>query len=1282
MPERFSSAAPTPALENPFRPELKRVEPTINREREEQAEAEFLEALLWRDFATVRSMGKRLHLSEETQQEMAREAFTFHMQGGYLYEASKLAQEWRMTRQEMRSIVDSTILALLEQGRYPEVLLASRLFDVSQTFLGSERVREAAKGGIVSVLERGWLPCATSIAQHYRLEGHLQSVSGREALKHGLKRIFLEAPSKEDQPEDEIGEESASIAEALEFLEAHGLPMEIMHEGARAALREAMEARNPDALKILALLPKDVVPSEDLIATRENFDHLTDMVVSAIRSNETEVISKIKGYFPQDFLQQPSIQAAAEVELRFALNPRDSSDASTIKNIISTYEMPENVVRGVVHSSLVERIDQEKFKSIVCKEFVDLLEMAPGIFQQLPKALRARVMTQLTDSTVPTNYSSRAKEADQLARVVGIPKAEWRKMVFSSFFPPSGTETPDLENIILFAKHFGLSREERARVIGEGFWSQCLRRLIYGMYMSAFAKELRPLDLDPKALAHVVLKAIKFFYENSPVRTERAKDIAEAFHPPEDKVQEIIFRTLHDHLRRADMPAVMDCFSMVKDAEALIRATSASDVMQAIVRGFKAGEVVDALRVVEAFRISKNALKSAVVGVFQERCTAGDLPAMSELERAFPELSKRFESELQRWILLRMEVDTPFAYAELFTLFPSIEPFFSTPAVQSRMPRRIGHLLAASKVDVAIEEFSLSKIKLEDVKEVVLSSIRFFLRKAKIGFVAAVQEGFHLTEKDVEPVLFEVIEEFLHKGLVKLAVELNAVFDRPHKELRQLEEIFGEFVTSEIYQVFHAIQGDGVYNVNQRQELEKLGVRSTGPVGISELKRAFQDFRHSLVGPQGLNAELLLTSPMVLQYFKGLVRFETSQWGSHADVSFRTTIETYQKKKEALRLLPEELVASEVIRVKKIDSEAQEAYQPTEDAKARLLTFAASIEKALQLRGNVEELQKLFIGMREKRDVLIAALKEKFVGQENEKARAALERRIQDLHAVDFDQLTAPQKMFSVLASHGDVFAQDLRALVFWASLNVRPEQELDAREKIATIKRGSHPVDTFSWAVDFIDHITNKEVLRQYFTDKQAAEAFKKLLNVKALEEELVRAQKQGTKGTAPFMFVPQRNLLTEFSGHIADACWASKYDSMLEQFPNFSSMLIVSNPEDPRTMRFAGAAMLIETNAADGTPLLVIRGLNPQQNVINSLQPKDFLDQVFAYLRPLAEKMGRKLAIVIDDHSGGSGTNRPVLFTHLSWRKARMQPVRLASSQDTSFNNYNITNVTYLAD
>jgi hypothetical protein len=219
---------------------------------------------------------------------------------------------------------------------------------------------------------------------------------------------------------------------------------------------------------------------------------------------------------------------------------------------------------------------------------------------------------------------------------------------------------------------------------------------------------------------------------------------------------------------------------------------------------------------------------------------------------------------------------------------------------------------------------------------------------------------------------------------------------------------------------------------------------------------------------------------------------------------------------------------------------------------------------------------------------------------------------------------------------------------------------------------------DDVGWMINFIDHIVNEETWSKYFTDQKATKAFRKIININALNEEFSRAQNQESSNTVSLEFIPTRGLLMEFSGHIADACWASKYDSIAESFPNIVAVTMVQN-KGTKNERLAGSCMLIETETVDGTPLLVIRGLNPIQNVINAISTNDFFEKFTNYLQTIAKKQERELAIVIDNNSGGSATNRPVLFQLLAGKKESLKRAQLSSAEDTTFNGYDVTNNTY---
>jgi hypothetical protein len=221
--------------------------------------------------------------------------------------------------------------------------------------------------------------------------------------------------------------------------------------------------------------------------------------------------------------------------------------------------------------------------------------------------------------------------------------------------------------------------------------------------------------------------------------------------------------------------------------------------------------------------------------------------------------------------------------------------------------------------------------------------------------------------------------------------------------------------------------------------------------------------------------------------------------------------------------------------------------------------------------------------------------------------------------------------------------------------------------------------VESIADVREMIDHIVNQETFGTYFTDKKEALKFKRMSSTKALEEGLNRHQKKAERGdVTQIQFIPTRGSLLEISGQIADACWADQNDSIAEDNFNFTALIMRARP-GTKHERLVGAGLLIETtDDLTGEDVLVLRGTNPTENYINKVDVADFYQAITSYVKDLAEARGMKPAIVIDDHTGGSGTNRPVLFEHLSSIKRTLTRVNV-DAYDTTFNGYDITQDTY---
>ena len=574
-------------------------------------------------------------------------------------------------------------------------------------------------------------------------------------------------------------------------------------------------------------------------------------------------------------------------------------------------------------------------------------------------------------------------------------------------------------------------------------------------------------------------------------------------------------------------------------------------------------------------------------------------------------------------------------------------------------------LIKAGKVNLLVD--NLEKFKNLD------QEIAFNLVEAKAESLLADNiEKFNNLSRDFGKILMASLQEF------SKITKINEYFNPPLDKLAaKTSEIFGAFASADNYNMIKGISGD------DKEIIKKLNLKKGGNDGLRELQERFVEFKKEIIS-EDFNPEVLLRgdeNSLYLPYFQSYVRLQEASWGSSDEEGFKKVISDYINYKNSgeTKELNHNFKPSPELLIAKSNAASREGHRFNEHFLNRFSVLVDSIKKAKSLYQEEFPLSKLVERVEAERLSLIKELKGKIDNMPNPRARDGISQKINLLESINLRDLKDFQNNFSVLAKDNK-FSELLRQTVFLMGF-AKNKQSLDFN--LDNIDLARPDIDDMSWILDFIDHITNEEVMSKYFTDKKAKKMFDEIISAQAINDEMTLLQGIGgkSKDFTKIQLVPTRGLLTEFSGHIADACWASKYSSILKEFPNFTSVIIRQNPETKHE-RLAGAFMLIETESKNGEQLLVIRGFNPIENLINSLSIEDFYDQVTGYVKSLAEKENRKTAIVIDDHSGGSASNRPVLFRYLSDLSNTLESVDLKSAADTKFNGYNIVRQTYLVE
>lgn len=479
-----------------------------------------------------------------------------------------------------------------------------------------------------------------------------------------------------------------------------------------------------------------------------------------------------------------------------------------------------------------------------------------------------------------------------------------------------------------------------------------------------------------------------------------------------------------------------------------------------------------------------------------------------------------------------------------------------------------------------------------------------------------------------------------------------------------------------------------------------LVLRNTGDAAGLELKEIARSFvtevKSGVISSESLAK--VQSSEFLVRLLNDVTGFGASGWGSTSISRLRELLAVHTGKVAAGRVtaMPPEYRASDVVEVAKLRSrDVDSGPLWTEDLLTRFARLSANLHDArAALAGGRRPFTEL-IGQLG-RDVVayVEALERSIAAGTlgdgspmNDVARRKIEVRVRELKglvAPDADSvhqfpalrsLHDFERNFQRLARVRELHDQ-LRTICFAWAMHKHP-QWID---RLASIRPGEPTLDDVGNVRDFVEHITNQEVFAQYFSNRKAANTFRRMTSAIALDEAILRTQGVGVSDDVTRLrFVPTRGPLIELSGHISDACWADKYESIAAAMPNMVAVMIVRNPDDLDRVALAGAALLIETTSSTGEPVLLVRGLNPLENYINHVSVADFYDQFTAWAQEIAAARGRRLAIVIDDRSGGAATNRPALYGHLVRQRQTLTPIRVDPS-DSTFNSYDVSRHCYL--
>lgn len=488
------------------------------------------------------------------------------------------------------------------------------------------------------------------------------------------------------------------------------------------------------------------------------------------------------------------------------------------------------------------------------------------------------------------------------------------------------------------------------------------------------------------------------------------------------------------------------------------------------------------------------------------------------------------------------------------------------------------------------------------------------------------------------------------------AVLMNNLFIPPLEEsLTTFVGVLGDQATVDVYEWF-IDNGKDVEKLKRKQELVTKALFRSDQEALNELERDQRFF----------------------DLAKAPLRYESSVHGNHSHEQFRKSITRYFYERAEYEPLPREYVPGTLTLFKKGKDNLEYTYSPEFQARWKTLLYSLQHAQLIsdQPPGSKSVLPPLYARFTTILQDQRTELETQLERAPNEHAKRSVEEQIQMIDSIDLNTVEGMSDAFRKLyhRKKQPELAELFRTLGLYVAF-----QDQRTRGQIQPTFISMSPVTPsdrdISQVLDFVHHTTHQETWQELeaFQEPAVADALASLFHTGALEQELKRMQAGVAKGTeTQIEVIPSRDLLTEFSGHIGDACWASRFN-ILKDYPHISSLTFMQND------KVAGSCLLIDTLTDEAEKITIIRGLNPLESVINKLDCASFVNALAAYLGPIAEKRGRKLAIVIDGHSGGSGTNRPMLFAYLSGLKQSLSQVPGVDLSHTRFNGYDITRDTY---
>ena len=153
----------------------------------------------------------------------------------------------------------------------------------------------------------------------------------------------------------------------------------------------------------------------------------------------------------------------------------------------------------------------------------------------------------------------------------------------------------------------------------------------------------------------------------------------------------------------------------------------------------------------------------------------------------------------------------------------------------------------------------------------------------------------------------------------------------------------------------------------------------------------------------------------------------------------------------------------------------------------------------------------------------------------------------------------------------------------------------------------------------------------------------------------------------------IPDRGLIGELSGYIANACYTAEYP-LLRDRPNLVPYKFVAETAGETSL--LGSVLAFELTQANGDQVMLMRAFNvPNETAVDTAQ---FVEEMLDELAAVGKKRGLKRIIVPGD--SGAISNYPMTTQHILNRYVREKEA-IALADSFNFNNHELQNKCFIA-